>query len=228
MRLLLTLALSSLLFASQSAIAQGSDSVAARAQSYDDFFFPKGTPDNYLDTKVQRLIPGTRQMLTVLPGVLYRGGGPGGQRPLPLSALHALCEAGFSLAVYAYDTGYSDPGPVSCTNKITGKANNLTYIAGAATDPAFKKHFLSLVRNVAMNGGRGPVFVHCWNGYHASGELAAVALRQICGWDGETASAYWERHSGGFPLISRIAKFEPVSSLDVPDDVRAPLCQQGE
>jgi len=228
MRILKLLAVGSLVLAAQTAFAQGAGSVGARAQSYENFFFPQGAPENYLDVKVARTIPGTRQLLTVLPGVLYRGGGPGGQRPLPPSVLRALCEAGFSLAVYAYDIGWSNPGPIACKNKITGQANTLTYIAGRATDPAFKTQFLSRVRSVAVNPARGPVFVHCWNGYHASGELAAVALRQVCGWDGGTASAYWRRHSGGFPLISRINKFQPQDSLDVPSDVRAQLCQQGE
>lgn len=202
------------------------ETAVERAQTYNQFFFPGGTPTRYLDTVITPGLRGTRQLLTVLPGVLYRGGGPGGKQPLSMSTLTNLCETGFSLAVYSYDEGYSNPGVIRCTNRLTGQPNSLRYLAGRILDKKFKARFLAEVKEVAENPDLGPVFVHCWNGMHASGEFAAVALRQMCEWDGATASAYWLRHAGGFALISRINSFKPSSDLSISADAQAAICEQ--
>lgn len=226
MRALPAFGLAMCLLVGSSSFARSSvGAIENRATSYNDIFFPRGVPGEVLDTLIPNKPAGTRQFLTVLPGVLYRGGGPGGQRPLPLKALRSLCEDGFSTAVYAYQLGFVDPGPVTCTNRLTGRPNTLRYVAGEATNPAFKAKFLAIVHDVAVNASKGPVFVHCWNGRHASGELAAIALRQMCDLNGAQASDYWLRHAGGFPLISRIGKFQPLSMLRVPFDVQGVLCR---
>ena len=203
--------------------AQG---VAERADAYGQLLFHRVTPENYLDVKINPGIGRTREFLTVLPGALYRGGGTGGKVPLGEASLKALCEAGFSTAVYAYTENWRSINPIHCTNARTGQPNTLTYIAGAGPSAAFKPVFLRKVREVIENPSLGPVFVHCWNGLHASGELAAIALRQFCGWSGTNASNYWLRHARGFPLISRINSYSPVSSLAVSEQVQSVLCQQ--
>lgn len=210
----------SVIFAVLSLSVAAQAGVAERAQRYNQRF---GTGS--IESTVRNGVSGTRKLMTVLPGALYRGGGPGGMRPLPDSSLRALCEAGFSLAVYSYTEGFSHPGPVSCTDSLTGRPNTLEYIAGNANDGAFKQKFLARVRAVIADPSRGPVFVHCWNGFHASGELAAVALRQFCGYSGEEASAYWQRHSGGFPMISRIARFTPIAGLGISGEAQSQLCR---
>lgn len=190
-----------------------------RAERYRDHF-----RTGSIEKTIQPGVRGTRKLMTVLPGVLYRGGGPGGMRPLPHDSLVSLCEAGFSLAVYAYKTGWEGETSVRCTDKLTGRPNRLDYVAGDGTTAGFKPVFLAKVRAVAMDPSRGPVFVHCWNGDHASGELAAIALRQFCGLSGSEASEYWLRHAGGFSLISRIAKFRPIPSLSVPSSIQSAIC----
>lgn len=201
-------------------------SLADRAKTYDNMFFPKGAPGAYLDEKINPSLKGLRNMKTVLPGVLYRGGGPGGMNPLSFEGLRSLCRAGFSLAFYTYKENFRDVGPVECTNELTGRPNTLHYLAGDVLDGAFKTKFLSRVQQVIQDPSRGPVFVHCWNGFHASGEYAAIALRQFCQWSADRASSYWLRHAGGYPLISRINRFTPHASLNVDDDARAVLCRQ--
>ena len=210
-------------FADENEIAQG---VAERADAYGQLLFYKVTPQNYLDSVVNPGVGRTRRFLTVLPGVLYRGGGTGSQVPLGEASLHALCEAGFSTAVYAYTKNWNGAVPVHCTNARTGEPNTLTYIAGEGPSAAFKPVFLRKVREVIQNPALGPVFVHCWNGMHASGELAAIALRQFCGWSGASASSYWLRHAGNFPLISRVNSYSPTSDLTIADELQAVLCQQ--
>ena len=200
------------------------DAVADRAAHFNQLFFDK-VPANYLDVNIQHGIARTRNVLTVIPGVLYRGGGEHGQHPLTSDALMDLCVKGFSLAVYAYETEYRDPGVIRCTTK-DGHANSLRYIAGSANTDGFKETFLREVQTVISNPALGPVFEHCWNGDHASGELAAVALRQFCKMDVPTVNAYWLRHGAGAPLIKRIGKFSPIGGLSIPDNEMDVLCSQ--
>jgi hypothetical protein len=200
-------------------------SVESRTTYYNQFFF-RSTPNRYLEVNTDTQIAGTRHLMTVLPGVLYRGGGAHGQHPLTSGALQELCKAGFSLAVYAYTVGYSNPGVISCTDR-EGNPNQLRYIAGGANTPEFKVTFLKAVQDVISNPNAGPIFEHCWNGDHASGELAAVALRQFCGWSGKEATDYWLRHSGSIRQpISRIGKFQPLGGLSIPGNEVGVLCAQ--
>lgn len=223
--LLLTAVLISPLMTSIASAESSVLEISDRAQELNRMLYPKGIPQNYLDQAISPGISGVRQLRTVLPGVLYRSGGPGGQTPLPPSSLKSLCESGFSLAVYGYDTGFVPAPPINCINKNTGQPNSIEYIAGRILDMKFKEHYMKRVREVISDSSKGPVLVHCWNGYHASGELAAIALRQFCKLNGEKASAYWLRNAGGFPMISRVAKFVPFTSIsDVPVEVEEVFC----
>ena len=209
-----------------SASAQSVMDIRGRAQVYDKFFFPSGVPANYLDTSTTVRPPKTRAFKTVIPGLLYRGGGAGGKVPLSQEALKGLCEAGFSLAVYGYTEGFRGTQQIQCLNSISGEQNTLTYIAGEASKLAFEQDVMSRIQTVVANPNAGPVFVHCWNGDHASGELASFALRQFCGWSGPAATAYWSRNQHGAAPISRIGKFNPNPALGIAEEDRAELCCQ--
>jgi len=209
-----------------SASAQSAADIRDRAQVYDKFFFPSGVPTNYLDTPTAVKLPKTRALKTVIPGLIYRGGGAGGKVPLTQEALKGLCEAGFSLAVYGYTEGFRGTQQIQCTNSISGQQNTLTYIAGEASKLAFERDVINRIQTVVANRNAGPVFVHCWNGDHASGELASFSLRQFCGWSGPAATAYWSRNQHGAAPISRIGKFNPNPALGIAREDRAVLCRQ--
>jgi hypothetical protein len=209
-----------------SASAEGTMDIQARSQVYDRFFFPLGVPANYLDTPTAVKLPNTRNFKTVIPGLLYRGGGAGGRVPLSQEALKALCAAGFSLAVYGYSEGFRGTQQIQCNNSLSGEQNTLTYIAGEASKLAFEQDVMNRIQTVVGNPNAGPVFVHCWNGDHASGELASFALRQFCGWSGPAATAYWSRNQHGAAPISRIGKFNPNPALGIAQEDRAVLCRQ--
>ena len=204
----------------------GAGSNVTRAQVYDKFFFPSGAPANYLDTPTAVKLPKTRAFKTVIPGLLYRGGGAGGKVPLTQEALKGLCEAGFSLAVYGYTEGFRGTQQIHCTDSISGQHNMLTYIAGEASELAFEQDVMNRIHTVVANPNAGPVFVHCWNGDHASGELASFGLRQFCEWSGPAATAYWSRNQHGAAPISRIRKFNPNPALGIAEEDRAVLCRQ--
>ena len=223
----LTLTLLASPFAQASGLASLKE-IEDRAADYDKFFYGGGAPAKYLDTRITPGLAQTRELMTVMPGVLYRGGGPGGTHPLPSAALQALCEAGFSTAIYAYTDNWTAHSPTTCTSKISGKSNTLDYISLEASSDSGKKTTFARIQRALEDATVGPVFVHCWNGFHASGELAATSLRQYCPstWTGDKASAYWLRHSDGAPLISRIKKFVPMAGFEIPADYQASLCQQ--
>jgi hypothetical protein len=206
--------------------AQSATDIRSRAQVYDKFFFPSGVPANYLDTPTSVKLPKTRALKTVIPGLLYRGGGAGGRVPLTQEALKGLCEVGFSLAVYGYTEGFRGTQEIQCTNSISGQPNTLTYVAGEASKLAFEQDVMNRIQTVVANPNAGPVFVHCWNGDHASGELASFSLRQFCGWSGPAATAYWSRNQHGAAPISRIGKFDPNPALGITEQDRAVLCRQ--
>ena len=130
----------------------GAGSNVTRAQVYDRFFFPSGVPANYLDTPTAVKLPKTRAFKTVIPGLLYRGGGAGGKVPLTQEALKGLCEAGFSLAVYGYTEGFRGTQQIQCTDSISGQQNTLTYIAGEASQLAFEQER----HETDPDGGREP------------------------------------------------------------------------
>lgn len=64
-------------------------------------------------------------------------------------------------------------------------------------------------------------FVHCNNGAHASGFVAAIALRTFCGISGDQAVRYWDKTLAGYDLqepnrsglMKRIRNYSPRSNL---------------
>ena len=175
---------------------------------------------------------GVRFMKPVLPGVLYRGAGSGGQHPLIAEQLNALCEAGFSEAFYLYPNGFNSNQPITC--RSNGRNQQLAYSVEGFRPRNGRHQTLKKIYDVIQNPGLGPVFVHCWNGWHASGEVAAIALMQFCGWSGSQAAAYWEKNIGDKGNISRyqgimhkhIAGFEPFADLRIDESTQRKLCPQ--
>lgn len=156
----------------------------------------------------------------VIPGVLYRGGNSGGgTMPLSTKGLNTLCEKGFSQAVYMYPDSFAQAGKASCDIEYTT-------FGGAIRDRSKIEGFLKRVHSVIVNK-KGPLYIHCWNGWHASGEMAAMALMQFCGWNGAKAADYWQANVGdkAYPSIQqRIQNFQPFSELQISSEQRAEIC----
>jgi hypothetical protein len=127
---------------------------------------------------------GIRDYREVMPGVLYRGGANNGRAPLRQDQLNALCEAGFGTAVYLYRTGFSGPSTVVCSK------GSLRYIVegwegkGRA---AVDQQIYDVIKSKDK-----PIFIHCWNGIHATGAVAATALMQFCNISPQEAVEYWK------------------------------------
>ena len=211
-----------------------------------DRYGVRSSNDRLVDNKGEghEALYGVRNFRAVIANTLYRGGGNNstnryGKRPnrnpLPAQGLENLCREGFDTAVYMYSEGFADaPKKVSCIDRRTGKSNTLDYLQMGPYKPASIREMLELVHRKAKDGGNGnvaPVYFHCWNGWHASGLIAAYALRQFCDYSGDQAIAYWNLNTDGNdrdPNFEKLRKqmrdFRPYSDLRLSPAERERLC----
>lgn len=72
--------------------------------------------------------------------------------------------------------------------------------------------------------------MHCWNGWHASGLVSSLALRQFCDMSGKDAVAYWNQNtdgnngSGYDSIRQRIIDFKPLSQYKITDKEKRLIC----
>jgi hypothetical protein len=170
---------------------------------------------------------GLRFEKDVLKGALVRAGGPGGQESLPDAVVKNLCERGFSKVFYLYPTrGFSNQGVHRCSGGKT-----IEYLGASWKGDGLRAILTAVVEAVQTNSG--PVLAHCWNGWHASGEVAAVALIQFCNWDGKRAADYWAANipdkknlgtHGHQEIMARIRKYKPFSDLRLSESQKSRVC----
>jgi len=182
-----------------------------------------------VDVEIPGFGPGIRFLKPVLGGVLYRGGGPGTHTPLSTEALKKLCESGFSNAIYVYGSGTL--ADVPCTTR-DGKTNTLHY-QGITWQGAGQSRIMKMIHDTALDPNQGPIFLHCWNGWHASGSVAANSLQQFCGKSSSQALEYWRRNepssSGSFPNVTdtqsgSIATFRKDPGLELSRNIGDAIC----
>ncbi len=206
---------------------------ASAAQAFEPNFIDSTLkqPNFYTRPEGKHKTLGLNYFKPVILGVLYRGGSAGTRRAndndsgvLTRTQLMALCEAGFSKAVYAYGKSKYMIPQVSCVTR-EGKQNTLSYEGVSYND---KNRFVEIIDDV-IRYNKGPVYDHCWNGWHASGELAAVALKQFCDFSDSESQRYWQRNrydKVAVPsLLKRIANFKPHSNIPALNSAtQAELC----
>ena len=79
------------------------------------------------------------------------------------------------------------------------------------------------------NPNLGPVYLHCWNGWHQSGYVSAMILMQFCGYTNQQARTYWEQNTDGaykkFDNVKNmIANFTPFKDYKIDKETQAMLC----
>ena len=84
---------------------------------------------------------------------------------------------------------------------------------------------------LAIQNNSGPIYMHCWNGWHASGLASALALRQFCGMNSKDAVSYWDKNTDGnntdpnFESIRQsIRDFVPWAEFKITPEVRERIC----
>lgn len=183
---------------------------------------------------------GTRNLRPILYGVAYRGGANNyyhkenkrnNHNPLPDDGIRNLCVEGFSASIYLYQENFETAPPVDSCACVHGGLNDMQYYQYDYFDDTHIYEMLKLVRNSAINDSVGPVYLHCWNGWHASGLLAALTLRQFCGMSKWDAINYWDINTDGAnnsPRYQRIREvikdFEPYPDLMISDSLGNRIC----
>lgn len=182
---------------------------------------------------------GVRNFRVVLHGVYYRGGANNtynkvdgvrsNENPLPASGLKNLCQQGFKEAIYLYVTNYStSPKSASCAT-IKGESNVLNYQQISALSYTNNEKFLEKVYEVIRGQRQGPIYGHCWNGWHASGYVSAVLLKQFCGYSDQQALDYWKSNTDGNadgyePVMKKVVAFKPMSKFQITAEEAQLIC----
>lgn len=194
---------------------------------------------------------GARNFREVLRGVLYRGGANNkynkiekrnNMNPMPNHGLKNLCQEGFAGAVYLYETNFSGAQKsASCQSfaneDVSGNvfaekrksSNVVKYAQMAAFNEANEEKILSVIFDAVTGKTESPLYMHCWNGWHASGLVSAMTLMQFCDWSPEKALQYWientDGNSSGYEKVkARIRNFKPYVKFQISAQTKQLVC----
>ena len=150
------------------------------------------------------------------------------RNPLPADGLRNLCEEGFTDAIYLYPRNFKTASRITECTRSDGTSGRLTYhnlIYNSDQVAILKKIHARLV------SGEGAIYLHCWNGWHASGYISAISLIQFCGMSIEDAVGYWNRNTDGVNqgenyerIRQKIRAFKPLDELKLDPEVRERAC----
>ncbi|NOQ75179.1 MAG: OmpA family protein [Crocinitomix sp.] len=183
---------------------------------------------------------GTRNMRPILHGVAYRGGANNyyhkldkrnNHNPIPLDGMHGLCQEGFSKGIYLYRENF-EYSPIGDTcNCIDSTLSRLEYEQRDYYDSVHVYDMLKSTFESATMPEVGPVYLHCWNGWHASGFIGAVILKQFCDYSSWDAVNYWDLGTDGANTSpryqtqrERIKDFESYPEFEISDSLQECLC----
>lgn len=183
---------------------------------------------------------GTRNVRPILHGVAYRGGANNyyhkenkrkNNNPLPNDGIENLCKEGFSSSIYLYRNNFKTAPDGKNCGCLNGAQNTMDYYQYDYFDDKHVYTMLKLVYESALDAKQGPVYLHCWNGWHASGFISAILLRQFCGFNSLDATAYWDLGTDGAnnsprynSIRTRIRNFVPYSEFMLSDSLGNKIC----
>jgi hypothetical protein len=178
---------------------------------------------------------GTRNMRTILFGIAYRGGANNfyhkfskrdNHNPLPEDGLNNLSQMGFSSAVYLYSTNFST-SPKFVVNDKTKDTLNYYQIGGNNRKELRK--IMLMVKDVIDNPAKGPIYFHCWNGWHQSGYVSSAILMQFCGINNNMAYQYWIDNTDGvnkgYENVKQLVRnFQPFDDIKINKSTQEKIC----
>ena len=176
---------------------------------------------------------GTRNMKTVLYGIAYRGGANNfyhkknkrdNHNPLPPDGLKNLAQEGFSTAIYLYGKNFN-----TANKQEIYLEDTLKYIQNSGMNRKTQKEILQMIKDRIDVPNLGPIYFHCWNGWHQSGYIASIILMQFCDFTNSKAREYWEKNTDGaykkFENVkTMIANFKPFEDLEISDEIKKNIC----
>ena len=176
---------------------------------------------------------GTRNMKPILFGIAYRGGANNfyhktnkrdNQNPLPEDGLNNLCAEGFNSAIYLYGKNFKETKKIFVNNSDT-----LRYIQNSGMARKTQEDIIKMVKDRIDDPNLGPIYLHCWNGWHQSGYVASIILMQFCDYTNQQARTYWEQNTDGaykkFDNVKKmISNFEPFIEYKISKDTQSLIC----
>ncbi len=221
------------IFFASSALAQ--TTLSEQVIYYEDRYNVSCTDEKITDNKGDGydLLYGTRNMRVILHGVAYRGGANNfyhktnkrdNHNPLPIDGLTNLCNEGFSNAIYLYSKNFS-----SATKSIDCGDNTLSYLQISGNSRKEMKEIIDMVYKVINREISGPIYLHCWNGWHQSGYVSSAILKQFCGYSDQEALAYWMRNTDGAnkgleAVKKKVVEFKPFEEYQISKEIREEIC----
>lgn len=148
-----------------------------------------------------------------LLGNLLSRGGVMKRQPLSQADLKGLCERGFTNAYTLYG---------GANKTVTCSRGTIQY--HGSKDFRTQSDMNRILEDIHQGlTTKEQTFVHCHNGAHASGFVAAIALRTFCGISAEKAISYWDRTLNGYALqepnrsslMKRIANYPVRAELEL-------------
>ena len=178
---------------------------------------------------------GLRNMRPVLHGIAYRGGANNfyhniskrdNHNPLPDDGLQNLAELGFSKAIYLYSTNFE-----TARKEIKSKDGNntLRYIRRSSLNGKEMREIFTYITDAISNPETGPIYFHCWNGWHQSGYLSAAILIQFCGFSNDEAYNYWLKNTDGVnkgyeSVKNKVQAFRPFPDISIDKMTQERIC----
>lgn len=176
---------------------------------------------------------GTRNMRPILHGVAYRGGANNyyhntakrdNHNPLPPDGMMNLCLEGFTDAVYLYSKNFD-----SSEKHLEAGGNKLDYHQISGNSRSEIKQIIEMVYDIINRKNEGPIYFHCWNGWHQSGYVSASILKQFCDYDDDEAFDYWMRNTDGVNkgydnVKNMVRDFEPFSEFTITAETKKLIC----
>lgn len=124
--------------------------------------------------------------------------------------------------------------PVKCDSERAQdpKAQNaMTYLQKSPLGRDGQRFILKEIYESIIDPSGGPVYVHCWNGWHASGLISAMALRQFCNYTLDQSVDYWVKNTDGHnkdkgyeSFRLKIKKFEPFPEFKISEEQKKLIC----
>lgn len=178
---------------------------------------------------------GTRNMRPVLHGVVYRGGANNffhkttkrdNRNPLPDEGLQHLADDGFSASVYLYPNNFDIARKEIKASKGDHK---MKYIQNSGGSKPKLRNLLEMTKEVIDNHNYGPIYMHCWNGWHQSGYVSAAILMQFCDYSSDKAVEYWIENTDGANkgydhVKKKIMEFVPYDDLKISKEIQKDIC----
>lgn len=178
---------------------------------------------------------GTRNMRTILYGIAYRGGANNfynktkkrdNHNPLPEEGLYNLANEGFSTAVYLYSGNFESAKHLIINSKTK---DSLNYLNLTGSNKKTLRKIVEIVSDVINKPAKGPIYFHCWNGWHQSGLISSVILMQFCKFSNKQALQYWIDNTDGVNkgfenVKSFIRNYKPFNDLNIDSKTQAEIC----